>query len=145
MRLPGLAVCGLSAVVALPLVLGCQSAQQGGGPPATAEVEPQPPRKPSGPTRSATVIEAQRLLTKLGLDPGATDGRMGPRTRKALLEFQQSYRLPATGELTPDVLAELRMQAKARSQATSEEAGDGPSVSGQSSSIRKLPRSSEQE
>ena len=47
-------------------------------------------------------IEVQRALAELGLDPGPADGEFGPRTRRALRQWQQAKGLEATGLLTRD-------------------------------------------
>ncbi len=41
----------------------------------------------------------QLYLNKLGYDAGSMDGRPGPRTRQALIEFQAEHCLPSTGHL----------------------------------------------
>lgn len=53
------------------------------------------------------VARVQRILADLGYAPGPIDGMMGPATRRALTDFQRDRGLPATGELTPGVIAEL--------------------------------------
>lgn len=45
----------------------------------------------------AELMEIQSRLDRLGFDVGAADGVVGPRTRKAIREFQQDARLPADG------------------------------------------------
>jgi len=45
------------------------------------------------------VFEAQLALARLGISPGSLDGAAGPRTRLALLAFQQRENLPVTGTL----------------------------------------------
>lgn len=64
-----------------------------------------PPADQIGPTQ---IAEAQRLLTALGLGPGATDGKLGPRTQEMLRAFQLATDRPATGELTTPLLESLR-------------------------------------
>jgi peptidoglycan hydrolase-like protein with peptidoglycan-binding domain len=52
--------------------------------------------------------EAQARLNALGYDVGTPDGSAGPRTAKALREFQKSQGIPATGRLdtaTQDALS----------------------------------------
>jgi membrane-bound lytic murein transglycosylase B len=51
-------------------------------------------------TRSE-LIEIQSRLGRLGFDIGDADGIVGPRTRRAIMDFQQEARLPADGH--PDV------------------------------------------
>ncbi len=55
-----------------------------------------------------SVRTAQVILTYLGFHPGTIDGAMGPRTRAALVEFQQKESLPQTGKADPTTLNQLR-------------------------------------
>ncbi len=48
---------------------------------------------------AARVVAAQRALERHGHDPGAADGRMGPRTRAALRAFQTEQGLVPHGQL----------------------------------------------
>jgi hypothetical protein len=54
------------------------------------------------------VKEAQSILNGLGLDAGPADGLMGPRTEKAISNFQKISDLEATGQLDEVTLEELR-------------------------------------
>jgi hypothetical protein len=56
---------------------------------------------------------AQARLTYLGYDPGIVDGRMGPRTRRAIAAFQEAVGLRVTGEIDPVTDDRLRGAAKA--------------------------------
>lgn len=67
---------------------------------------------PAGP--DPEVREAQEILTERGFDPGAIDGWMGARTRKAVLAYQHAHpHLTADGILGPATLAQLRRDAAA--------------------------------
>ena len=57
------------------------------------------------------VRTAQAALTYLGIDPGAVDGLQGPRTRAALMAFQQRHGLTASGELNDGTEAALLAEA----------------------------------
>jgi hypothetical protein len=65
-----------------------------------------------GPTQGASadatprVAAAQKALMKLGYVV-KSDGLMGAGTRKAIEMFEQSRKLPVTGELSPRVMREL--------------------------------------
>lgn len=59
----------------------------------------------------ALVMQAQELLVKRGFDPGAADGRVGPRTREAVRAFQMTAGLPVTGEIDAALLKALAAQA----------------------------------
>lgn len=53
-------------------------------------------------------LELQRRLAARGYDVGTPDGVIGSRTREAILAFQRTSGLPATGEASPALLARLR-------------------------------------
>jgi peptidoglycan lytic transglycosylase B len=62
----------------------------------------------SGPNRqtlqapsSDFIKSLQQELKRAGLDPGVTDGKMGPATREALRQFQKANGLSPTGD--PDI------------------------------------------
>jgi hypothetical protein len=50
---------------------------------------------------------AQLLLQRVGYELGIVDGAMGPKTRKALREYQASRGLPVSGEITQETLDRL--------------------------------------
>jgi peptidoglycan hydrolase-like protein with peptidoglycan-binding domain len=50
---------------------------------------------------------AQMLLNKHGYKAGRADGKMGPRTRRALRRFQMDHGLTATGKLDRDTMNAL--------------------------------------
>ncbi len=52
--------------------------------------------------------ELQELLVRRGFDPGTPSGRLGPRTRTALRNYQASVGLPPDGFATASILARLR-------------------------------------
>jgi TPR repeat protein len=72
---------------------------------------PAPP-SPAAPSASgvdrATVREVQRLLARLGFDPGPADGIVGAQTRSAVRAFERSRGLPETGVVDARLLALLR-------------------------------------
>lgn len=53
------------------------------------------------------VLTAQKLLARLGFDPGGTDGQMGPKTREAVIAFQKEAGLPETGAIDQALIKEL--------------------------------------
>jgi membrane-bound lytic murein transglycosylase B len=53
-------------------------------------------------------LELQQLLRKKGFDGGTPTGRLGPRTRAAVRDFQASIGLIPDGFATTDILARLR-------------------------------------
>lgn len=58
-----------------------------------------PGLSPSTMAQSDAVLQAQRALSERGYNPGPTDGLMGPRTKRALRDFQLDMGLDATGVL----------------------------------------------
>jgi chromosome segregation ATPase len=63
----------------------------------------------AGPTSDAVpqVNAAQEALTKLGYGPLATDGQMGPKTRRAIEAFERAQGLTVTGDLGPATVQAL--------------------------------------
>ena len=53
------------------------------------------------------VQSAQRELRRLGFYRGPADGVWGPRSQEALVRFQQSRGLQASGEFNPATLSAL--------------------------------------
>ncbi len=60
------------------------------------------------------IRELQRLLARLGHDPGPADGLMGSRTAAAIESFQEARGLTVTGEPTTGLLNALRQVAEQR-------------------------------
>lgn len=72
--------------------------------PQTEEVElPGPPALPL-----AQVAELERLLARLGFDPGDVDGIVDQKTREAISQFQEWDGQTADGEPSEDLLAAVR-------------------------------------
>ena len=55
--------------------------------------------------------EVQTLLSDLGYDIGTADGAMGPRTRAAIMSFEQANGLPETGRVNSTLLERLELAA----------------------------------
>ena len=53
-------------------------------------------------------VEVQEELTRRGFYVGAVDGRIGPRTRDAIRQYQKSANLPVDGLVTSDLAQQLR-------------------------------------
>ncbi len=64
------------------------------------------PSQSAGADATPRVAAAQKALMKLGYVV-KSDGLMGAGTRKAIEMFEQSRKLPVTGELSPRVMREL--------------------------------------
>ena len=61
---------------------------------------------PEAETR-ATVRRVQTGLAELAYSPGEINGELTRQTRNAILAFQQDRKLPETGEISDDLVAEL--------------------------------------
>jgi hypothetical protein len=72
----------------------------------SARRPPQAAREPS----LDFIKSLQRELKRAGYDPGGTDGKMGPTTRRALRQFQQAQGLSPTGD--PDIPTLTRLLGK---------------------------------
>lgn len=72
------------------------------------------------------IFRTQEALNSLGYDAGVSDGRMGPRTRKALAAFQRAQGLPVTSEIDAETIAAL---AGAREQGSAPRAAASETIS----------------
>lgn len=59
---------------------------------------------------SDQIAEVQGLLSKVGLYRGSADGQLGPKTVRAIAQFQEKLGLVASGKATESLLAALRRQ-----------------------------------
>jgi peptidoglycan hydrolase-like protein with peptidoglycan-binding domain len=59
---------------------------------------------------SQTVRQVQKTLNDRGFRTGGVDGRMGPQTQAALVNFQRAEKLQPTGKLDGQTLAALGLQ-----------------------------------
>ena len=66
----------------------------------------------SAPTFANDILTAQKLLTKLGHNPGPIDGTYGNQTKKALEKFYVSIGEQYDGSLSPNELVDLRASVK---------------------------------
>ncbi len=67
------------------------------------------PRLLDAPPLSNRLVElVQRYLNDLGFEAGRADGLVGPRTRGAILRFQQSVGMTPTGAISFDLLDQIR-------------------------------------
>ena len=71
--------------------------------------------KTSGSDDSRTVMAAQRALARLGYGV-KVDGMMGASTRQAIEKFEQSRKIPVTGDLSARTLKELAAQSRIAAQ-----------------------------
>jgi len=61
-----------------------------------------------GSGRDATVRDIQAGLQRLGYNPGAADGRMGPKTAAAIRQYEQDNGMPVDGQPSQAVLNSIR-------------------------------------
>jgi peptidoglycan hydrolase-like protein with peptidoglycan-binding domain len=67
------------------------------------------PEDHRGATKDQHVMAAQQALKDKGHDPGTIDGKMGPRTRAAVSDYQKAEGLTVTGRLDDGTRARLGM------------------------------------
>jgi peptidoglycan hydrolase-like protein with peptidoglycan-binding domain len=95
--------------IALLAVFLSACSQQAGTPTTTTPVEPEPtasstkPRPPADPQ----VLAAQKALAQLGYYRGSIDGIAGPKTRRAVADYQSDLGLTPDGSVTRDLVARL--------------------------------------
>jgi hypothetical protein len=83
--------------------------------PVATAVPYSPGPAPPDPTVRATQVE----LIRLGLLKGAPDGYKGPRTRAAIVAFEQQNSLPPDGVASPRLLAKMQASSANASTAAS--------------------------
>ena len=59
-----------------------------------------------------TVLEAQRLLSAAGYDPGAIDGLLGPSTQNAIVRYQATQGLAVDGQVSNLLIESLHAKTK---------------------------------
>jgi peptidoglycan hydrolase-like protein with peptidoglycan-binding domain len=122
-RLSYLLIAGASAVSLGAVAGGEQKAQQ----PQAQGAEAQPQASQN----QELVKQAQEKLSAAGHEAGPADGMIGPKTRDALKEFQQSKGIEPSGQLDRQTLAELGVSdaASASSGSSAAPGSSGPSSS----------------
>jgi TolA-binding protein len=65
-----------------------------------------------GAAEHASIVTAQRALTRLGYGPLVLDGIVGPGTRRAIEDFQHDRGMRVTSELDPATLRQLTASNK---------------------------------
>jgi peptidoglycan hydrolase-like protein with peptidoglycan-binding domain len=79
------------------------------------------------------VKAAQQALKDKGGDPGPIDGRMGPKTKAALKDFQKAQGLKETGRLDRETRAKLGIEGKtSATESTSTSPAASPATSDKS-------------
>jgi hypothetical protein len=83
-------------------------------PPAPPKIEAPAPAAAPEPAKleAYEIMEVQTRLKALGIEPAMLlDGLMGRQTRAAIRRYEESKGQPATGQLTRDLLNQLRQEA----------------------------------
>ena len=70
-----------------------------------------------------TVLSVQKALKAKGFDPGPLDGKMGPKTKSAIVNFQKANGLAADGIVGPKTSAKLFTSSSPMSTAALTQAG----------------------
>ena len=86
--------------------------------------------------KSGEVKAVQQALKDKGHDPGAVDGKMGPKTQAALRDFQSKEGLKASGRLDTETMSKLGVEAKAGASATGSSTTPSASPSGTGSTSK---------
>lgn len=98
-------------------------------PPITAEMKERKPQELAvqlAPDVTTKNKQIQTALKNAGYDPGAIDGKLGPRSKKAIKDFQAANGLKADGKVGAKTWAKLSayvLQANTDSQQTNFEKG----------------------
>lgn len=77
-------------------------------------------------TGSQLVMSVQKELIRRGLYDGAADGKPGPKTTAAILQFEKATGRPATGEADETLLAALRKPEQTRKTQIAAKPADRP-------------------
>jgi hypothetical protein len=87
--------------------------------PQQTQVQNEPPQTPASQRNAPGAVggavnlsreqirQAQTILKQKGFDVGDIDGKLGPRTRKALMAYQQQQGLQATGQIDQQTITAL--------------------------------------
>ena len=62
-----------------------------------------------GTSQSASILKAQDMLNQRGFNVGEPDGLIGPKTKRAIMEFQKIAGIPITGEVDQKLLQALEL------------------------------------
>jgi hypothetical protein len=82
-------------------------------PPPIVDIKEVDDPAPRALSEDALISLIQLALEELGFDPGSPDGKMGPRTKSAIEEYQRNNDLHADGKPTQKLLDHIKKQLKA--------------------------------
>jgi peptidoglycan hydrolase-like protein with peptidoglycan-binding domain len=114
------------AIALLAVFLSACSQQE--GTPTVTPAEPEPTASPAKPRAPADpqVLAAQKALAQLGYYRGAIDGIAGPKTRRAVADYQSDLGLTPDGSVTRDLVARLAETPSAPSTHRPGNSAEGP-------------------
>jgi len=92
------------------------SSQQSQSPSASQELGQSSSSLSSSQGDSSQVSQIQQALNGMGLNAGPVDGKLGPKTKSAIKQFQQQKGLQASGKLDSQTVAMLTTGASGSSQ-----------------------------
>ncbi len=99
----------------------------------------------SSPGDSSQLTQIQQALNDKGLNAGPVDGKMGPKTKAAIKQFQAQQGLQASGKLDAQTVAMLTTGANASSNASSNPATSTNPASSQPGFSPQQPPSQQQQ
>jgi len=115
---------GATIIVFLLLLAGCGA----GKPPTPPQVAPPEaqavprPALPEKPLTQEQIALVQSILTARGYKPGPADGKMGPRTSRAISGYQRDNGLPIDGTATSTLIRHMQGQPEVAPQVVAVEA-----------------------
>jgi hypothetical protein len=99
-----------AAIGSTPPVSSADAPAPRAGPAAVSPTPPPAVPTPAPARVSTSIKNAQSALKRLGIDPGPIDNIYGRLTRAAILKFQRSQHLPATGFLDQETWSAIVAQ-----------------------------------
>ena len=120
-RVARLAAAGVAVLLVFPVLAGCASRTVQPAPAAAAEA-PSSPAVPENPLNRQQMTEVQSMLAKRGYEPGPIDGRMGPRTARAIARYQRDSGLEVNGVATMALIRHMQGQPETAPQVVAVEA-----------------------
>jgi peptidoglycan hydrolase-like protein with peptidoglycan-binding domain len=110
------------------------SSQQSQSPSASQELGQSSSSLPSSQGDNSQVSQIQQALNDMGLNAGPVDGKLGPKTKSAIKQFQQQKGLQASGKLDSQTVAMLTTGASGSSQSQGFFSPQGADTTGSTSS-----------
>jgi len=102
-----------ASALLLSLAVSAKAAEEKQPPPAKAEKMGETEKRPQRTAGTEQTRKVQEALKAKNYDPGPIDGRMGPKTRGALKDFQHASGLKMTGQLDRQTAEKLGVEKTA--------------------------------